>query len=412
MLLLAAVVAVLLCLPATAAAATVEVEGCYGTEKYCTNTIRVTAQPGEANRLRLTGTSAGDVEVTDDGATLTPDGICKATGPRSVRCGVISRVRVEAGDGDDVVELLTDATVSAVLLDGGPGDDVVAGGPADDRLDGGGGRDRLFGDLGNDFLEDGDLPTAPDADLLDGGAGVDEVGYRPREATVSVRLEPSGSAAAAGQSGEGDRITAMEAASGGSGDDDLRASATGATQYEPLLGFEFPGLSGGKGDDKLTGGPGNDLIDASQGSDRVVAGAGNDEVQLSSGDPGPGARVDCGKGFDFTTGAGPRDLVLRTCEVISAKFASYAPAPLRRGGVLVDSNPSRSRPVRVAVRVDGGRLAGRLVARGVTKRGRPGRLRLSPLGRRLARRGVTPRLRVTERAGRFRPGGFRLAAGG
>lgn len=93
-------------------------------------------------------------------------------------------VTVLAGPGDDVVrgpafgergETIY-AGDGADKLEGGPGNDVIDGGPGDDPvLEGQGGADVVHGGHGNDTLR-GDKhndPTSPD--VLDGGAGYDQI---------------------------------------------------------------------------------------------------------------------------------------------------------------------------------------------------------------------------------------------
>lgn len=107
--------------------------------------------------------------------------------PNKLTCvaTAISGFEVNAGGGDDVVDI-SPAVPVPVSLRGGPGNDRLAGGGGDDKLVGGAGsdvligragndslfggpgRDRLFGGPGNDLLRGG-----PGPDLLDGGAGED-----------------------------------------------------------------------------------------------------------------------------------------------------------------------------------------------------------------------------------------------
>ncbi|RLS56859.1 MAG: phosphatase PAP2 family protein [Planctomycetota bacterium] len=79
----------------------------------------------------------------------------------------VTRILVNAGDGDDTVTL-TSRVKRESLVHGNSGNDVLSGGSGVDTLYGDEGRDRLYGYLGNDFLYGGD-----DDDLLDGGKGSD-----------------------------------------------------------------------------------------------------------------------------------------------------------------------------------------------------------------------------------------------
>jgi parallel beta-helix repeat protein len=95
----------------------------------------------------------GAVTVEANGATM-----------GTFRMNQFSRVLVDAGAGDDRVEMPPTFT-KAVLLNGGDGNDVLTGGKGKDVLLGGNGDDRLAGGLGNDMLFGG-----AGADVLDGGA--------------------------------------------------------------------------------------------------------------------------------------------------------------------------------------------------------------------------------------------------
>ncbi|MDP8968052.1 MAG: hypothetical protein M3N04_05585, partial [Actinomycetota bacterium] len=142
----------------------------------------------------------------------------------------------DGGDGNDT--LLPRRAEGSTLQRGGAGDDVVTGGTNGDVLDGGGGADRLHGGAGDDRL----LP-GPDADLIDGGAGSDTVALTYASSGVRVDLSAPGPV---DPTGEGDAMSAIESAEGGSGDD-------------VLIGADGDGtLSAGAGNDRLEGRGGND----------------------------------------------------------------------------------------------------------------------------------------------------------
>jgi parallel beta-helix repeat protein len=113
--------------------------------------------------LVVRGTRDADTIVVRMGRgaiTLEANGAAMGT----FRMNQFSRVLVDAGAGDDRVEMPPLLTKS-VLLNGGDGNDVLVGGKGKDVLLGGSGDDRLAGGLGNDMLFGGD-----GADVLDGGA--------------------------------------------------------------------------------------------------------------------------------------------------------------------------------------------------------------------------------------------------
>jgi len=128
------------------------------------------AAPGEVNDPTVAisewqGDTPTVVQLSDPGAEIAPGPGCVAAGPHAVTCttphGVI--VRLHLGDGDDHF-----ASDAEVVVDGGPGDDLLDGtawlvfaeelpgadgAPVDvPSLDGGEGDDQLLGGDGADVL--------------------------------------------------------------------------------------------------------------------------------------------------------------------------------------------------------------------------------------------------------------------
>jgi Ca2+-binding RTX toxin-like protein len=305
--------------------------------------VRFEAAPGERNDITVDH-GYDDITLRDDGAEIRVEGSgCRAVDPHTVACAVMGRVDLgvatgdeadhvrangppfydrvyvlgpgddtgegpgmSGGEGDDRLlgndleggpgnDSLTVPDSGAgddyerSHADGGPGDDRLSGGARPDSLYGGGGRDELAGGAGNDVLSDGDLGDPEgggarhpvDADVLDGGAGVDLVSYTARTAPVTVDLRRE---EGAGQAGEGDRLSGFEAATGGAGDDVLVGTAA------------IDRLDGAAGRDRVVGGPGDDDVRGGEGRDVVLGGAGRDNVEG-------------GGGADGLAGGGARDRV-------------------------------------------------------------------------------------------------------
>jgi Ca2+-binding RTX toxin-like protein len=89
----------------------------------------------------------------------------------------LGTVAVDAGAGDDGIDLFNVFIGHRATIDGGAGNDamrggldadLMRGGPGDDTVDGSGGNDEVFGDEGNDTVAGGN-----DSDRVDGGAGAD-----------------------------------------------------------------------------------------------------------------------------------------------------------------------------------------------------------------------------------------------
>src|SRR5437899_41730 len=125
------------------------------------------------------------------------------------------------------------------------------------NMDGGGGHDTLIGGTGPDTFTDGDVapghrPEVGD-DYIDGRGGQDTVSYSERSARVVVDLRRG----VGGQGRERDRLHSIESATGGSGDDLLRA-------------LDYPSWLIGRG--------GNDTLIGSRFDDYLLGNAGNDRL--------------------------------------------------------------------------------------------------------------------------------------
>ena len=119
----------------------------------------------DGTQLRVTG-SAFDDTIT---VTQTEFGLLVQDGTEShVLARQYRSIRVDGGDGNDVITI--DPSVNLeVILHGGAGDDVLTGGAGDDRLYAGAGKDTLNGGDGNDVL----VTVGGQTDRLVGGLGRD-----------------------------------------------------------------------------------------------------------------------------------------------------------------------------------------------------------------------------------------------
>lgn len=126
----------------------------------------------EANMIRIWLTPDGRSYVIDSRVPLevggsvcaNPEGV-----PNQLICQapLITGFEVNAGLGDDVVEVARRVSIP-VTLRGGAGDDTLLGGGGNDKLIGGPGNDTLIGRGGDDSLYGG-----PGNDTLVGGRGED-----------------------------------------------------------------------------------------------------------------------------------------------------------------------------------------------------------------------------------------------
>jgi Ca2+-binding RTX toxin-like protein len=104
-------------------------------------------------------TATNQLDVTDHGTLLGSFDLSAVT----------KGVRVDAGNGSDIVLVDEGITLDVTLL-GGNGKDTLNGGSGNDTLDGGKGKDVLAGGAGDDVLTGGN-----GKDTLDGGAGDDSL---------------------------------------------------------------------------------------------------------------------------------------------------------------------------------------------------------------------------------------------
>lgn len=185
----------------------------------------------------------------------------------------VTRIRVRAHGGDDVIEAVTSS--KAVLAHGGAGDDRITGSMVADSLLGGTGDDWLVGAQGKDTLDGGDgsdiyvvrgTSDGPDVYQDKGAHGTDILlagadGTRLRPATDFTK------------SAHGiDVISA-------NGFSNVSLAGSSATNTISLAGIRAENIvliDGGAGQDQLTGSDGNDVIKGGINSDFIMGGLGHD----------------------------------------------------------------------------------------------------------------------------------------
>jgi F420-dependent oxidoreductase-like protein len=230
---------------------------------------------GQRDAFTVTGDTGEVVFTADaDGASLTAGTGCRSTAT-DVRCTGQINIRVATGAGDDSIDFSSPAPFCGLIVDAGPGSDVIKGSNScSDTINGGADEDTIDPGLGPDDVN--------------GGDGGDTVLY-PRAASVKVTLDNQ---ADDGVSGESDNVHSdVEGVTGGDGNDTLVGNGFG---------------------NRLIGGLGADTINGGQGADRLEGGDGNDTID--AGDSEPDA-VDCGAGTDSATIDG-KDSV-QACETVN-----------------------------------------------------------------------------------------------
>jgi Ca2+-binding RTX toxin-like protein len=252
---------------------------------------------------RLEGGYRADILSGGNGTDTVDFAWHSYTDPFNGEIGVSSTPNGVADDGNDQIDGglsgqdNVGADIENVIGSAGP-DHLVGtgaanrllGGAHDDELDGAGGADFLDGESGNDTVDggneadtirggdDGDrLVGGPDDDALDGGlgsdvligqGGTDSITYGGRTGRVAVTLDelrndgadPNGNGVSTA-SEEGDLDRGVENATGGDGDDILRALVADSIANTLRGGFGADSLDGTDGTstvDSLLCGPGAD----------------------------------------------------------------------------------------------------------------------------------------------------------
>jgi Ca2+-binding RTX toxin-like protein len=224
------------------------------------------AMDGGSGNDSLLGTAGNDVIVLDDAYSPGPSGLAP-------RFSAIERI--DAGDGNDVVDLTSRRWgYGDVAVDGGTGNDTLwtsggndslSGGGGNDQLDGGWGGDTMAGGLGNDSYV---VDSLGDTIVEAAGEGIDTV-----QSTIGYAL---------GNDLE-NLILLGSVAISGTGND-LNNILTGNTANNTLIGGAGNDvLNGGAGADALIGGLDNDVYIVDNVSDIVVEATeeGVDQVNAS-----------------------------------------------------------------------------------------------------------------------------------
>ncbi len=243
----------------------------------------------------------------------------------------LERGGLEGGEaqGDQIVSPDSARAIENVV--GSKHGDIIYGNDADNTLTGLGGNDQLYGGRGFNTLEGGDgddfFGLTGRVDYVDGGAGIDTVGYQMETARVIIDLERGQDGAAKGDvlrnvenitgTQFADTISGNDAANvltagGGVGDrlmgrggaDKLVGNGTSIAAYSDSPGAVTVDLKTGKGSgsdaggdiltgiahvigsdfaDTLKGSAGRDTLEGGKGNDRLESGGGRDTLRGGDG---------------------------------------------------------------------------------------------------------------------------------
>lgn len=290
-------------IPATASAATLELGMSNGSPA-----IVYQALPGEVNRVGMTGTVDGGLDLRMPFFNYSPSPTLGAgcTAGFPVLCGDVDQsypVVVALDDKNDIAKV--NSYTNGMTMSAGTGNDDVLAGGIDATAHGNGGNDTIrlaanniatgTGGPGHDSLAAG-LGAA--AAYLDGDGGND-------------LLVPDG--------------FAFNDASGGIGNDRL-VSFTGFTvKLAGDAGSDVLLAATGSGAIELSGGAGADTIHTHLGGTTVDAGSGNDVINVRGGAGTSADTVTCGPGWDVVVADRLIDSIARDCEVRQYTFVPTLP---------------------------------------------------------------------------------------
>jgi hypothetical protein len=309
---LAALLGTLALAPAAAHAGTLSVSG---------TTITYQAAPGEANFVTVNWGNVGAgpdfIPVLDDHAPITavPPCVYDDVGARCESAGTNPTWIVHLGDGNDIAGSSNDhAAGHHVELYGEDGDDDLESDASSDLLDGGAGNDELTADEdeagpgdvivggpGEDTLQTGN-PTGANGPIAVSFDGVANDGYPGENDNYAADIEdlsaPGTAPSITFVGNDARNVVQLRSESAdtvqGLGGDDLIDGANGNDVLDGGAGNDT--IYGGGNDDTITGGPGVDSLNGEgSASGFFISIAGNDRIDARDGNA---ENLNCGPGAD------------------------------------------------------------------------------------------------------------------
>jgi Ca2+-binding RTX toxin-like protein len=227
--------------------------------------------------------------------------------PFNLDIGTSETLQLNGGGGDDAIAGAPGlATLIKLRMNGGDGNDTLTGGNGDDVMAGGAGNDRLVGAQGRDAMagNDGDdtmvWNNGDGSDVMDGEAGDDTVAVNGAAAGDDFRVTPNGNR--------------------------VRFERLNLVPFTLDIGTsEHLDVNAGGGNDRIVGSKGlarlitssfdgqdgNDRITGTDGADELIGGPGRDVIRSRDR---AADQVDCGTGLDRAI-VDRRDAV-RQCNIV------------------------------------------------------------------------------------------------
>ena len=152
-----------------------------------------------ADVLAFNGSAAADeIGIVRAGAAPGSLGLLLNGGVARVAVQNVETIAIDAGAGDDKVTGQNGVAPFAVSVDGGTGNDTLAGTDGNDTLMGGAGNDVIDGNRGDDLQQGGagddtiQWDPGDGNDTVDGGAGTDTMAFNGSNIGETIRLSASG----------------------------------------------------------------------------------------------------------------------------------------------------------------------------------------------------------------------------
>jgi Ca2+-binding RTX toxin-like protein len=278
--------------------------------------VAALAVPTAANAA-VTGTITGNTitfagDQADDNVTLAVDAngllgqqvgqnLVTTFGGQTLAAAQADLV-INAGSGNDNINLSAVPTLHSSTINGDDGDDIIVGSQVEDTINGGLGNDRItagknagpnpepiHGDDGNDVMI---WNNGEGNDLNDGGNGVDETLIVQGTGADDNHVDPSPTAGqirfqrvgAGPFSVDMTATTEKLSLTSFSGDDKLATAPGIALNMNIDAGSGNDTISTGDGVDVIQGGDGNDTLSGAGGGDRIIGDRGSDTDNGGAGD--------------------------------------------------------------------------------------------------------------------------------
>lgn len=264
-----------------------------------------------ANSLKLVGAVGNDNIAVGNNAGTDEVNLNAGSGTADINLTGATSIQFNGGSGNDIFTGQGGAgtgaaTVAAITVIGGPGNDTITGGNGTETIDPGLGTDTVTGGAGDDTII-----SSAGGDHIDGGGAstVNTYDATFESAAVTVNLSTSPGTTSGSSIGNG-TIVNVSRVRGSTFADTITGSANADT-ITGYLGNDI--LSGLGGNDSINGGGGNDVINGGTGSNTLNGYTGNDTFVQGGGtdviNGGSGAESNT---IDYSQLAGPITVDLST----------------------------------------------------------------------------------------------------